>query len=428
MIESDKIRFAGDVSIDNVSVVTSKGLTQNITNQILAIEIYEDLFSPFTSGIVTVKDSFDFVNLFPFIGEEYLNVKIYTPSFEKKDYISQQFYIYKIADRILTGDRTVVYQLHFISKEAIVDVNKHVSKAYSGKVSDIVKEILVSPDNGLETKKNLVIEQTSNVTKFISNYWTPVKSLLYASDTAINNNGSANYIFFENRNGLNFVSLEYLYKQEVKQEFVYDNYARDVLKDGRSLFNLNEDYKRIIDLDIPVVQDYMSRASSGMFASKIITHDILTKKYLVKNYDIANDYPKTTHLNQNGVISTKNIRHPNSRIINMTKYYGAFDKFTDVSNAKSIQRRLSQLAQAETTKLNVIVAGRTDYTVGMKVKVKLNKVEPISSKESNDDITDKILSGYYIVSAINHYINRDKHECNMELIKDSYMMNLNEGK
>ena len=428
MIETSKIRFAGDVSIDNVTVISSTGLKQQITNQILAIEIYEDLFSPFITGVISVKDSFDFVNLFPFIGEEYLNVRIYTPSFEKKDYIEQQFYIFKITDRIITGDRTVVYQIHFISKEAVADVNKHISKAYSGKVSDIAKEIITSQQYGLETKKDVIIEKTSNTTKFISNFWNPIKSLMYCTAAGITENGASNYMFFENRKGLNFVSLDSLYTQKHYMEFVYDNYARDIAKDGRSIINLNEDYKRIIDIDIPVVQDYIARAQSGMFASKLITHDILTKKYRVKNYDIDKDYSKTKHLNENGVISDKNIRHPNSTVMTMAKHYGVFNKFTDVSNSSSIQRRNSQMMQAGTTKINIVVLGRTDYTVGMKVKVTLNKIEPITAAEFNEDITDKILSGYYIVSAINHYINRDKHECNMELIKDSYMMNLSEGK
>jgi hypothetical protein len=426
MIEATEIRFAGDVAIDNITVITSKGLKQNITNQVLAIEIYEDLFSPFITGKLTVNDSFDFVNLFPFIGEEYLDVKIYTPTFDKKDYIEQQFYIYKVSDRILSGDRTVLYHLHFISKEAIIDVNRHVSRAYSGKVSDIAKEIISNPTSGLQSKKFTNIEPTSNSIKFISNFWTPVKSLTYIANGAASSTGSANYVFFENRAGFNFVSLDLLYKQPAKQEFVYDNYARDIQSDGRSIINLNEDYKRILDIDVPVVQDYIERARSGMFASKLISHDILTKRYNSKNFDIDNDYAKTSHLNENGVVTKNNIRHPNSKIVNMSKHYGAFNKFTDVSNSKTIQRRISQLAQAETTKINIVVLGRTDYTVGMKVKVNLNKVEPITSEEL--DTSDKILSGYYIISAINHYINRDKHECNMELIKDSFVMNLSEGK
>ncbi len=45
-----KLRFAGDVSIDKVKIVTLKGFTQDIAAQVINIQIYEDLFSPFMSG------------------------------------------------------------------------------------------------------------------------------------------------------------------------------------------------------------------------------------------------------------------------------------------------------------------------------------------------------------------------------------------
>ena len=56
----------------------------------------------------------------------------------------------------------------------------------------------------------------------------------------------------------------------------------------------------------------------------------------------------------------------------------------------------------------------------------LNKMEPISSKR--EDTLDKTLSGYYILAAVNHYIDRDKHECHMELIRESSQMDMDTGK
>jgi len=428
MIDTGKIKFAGDVAIEKIDIVTINGMTQNITNQVVSVEIFEDLFSPFITGVITVKDSYDFVNLLPFVGEELVNIKIYTPSFDQKDYIQQQFYIFKVSDRIITGDRKVFYRLHFISKEAIADTNKNISKAYSGKVSDIAKTLITDQFYGLETKKPVVIEETSNKTKFISNYWSPVKSLNHIANAAVTKTGGANYLFFENRRGLNFVSLEYLYNQKPVQEFVYDNYARDVEVDGRSTINLNEDYKRILDLDVDVLNNYLDRARSGMFASRVISFDPFTKRYFSKTFDIVDDYQQTYHLNNHAPISDKNIRFANSRILKIPRQYANFNGYTDVSNTRIVQRRISQLAQAENTKINITVLGRTDYTVGMKVKVELHKIQPITKEELPEDVIDEILSGFYIVSAINHSINKEKHECSMELIKDSYIMDLNKGR
>lgn len=427
MSDSNSIRFAGDINIEEISIINAKGFTQNITNQVMAIEIYEDLFTPFISGVISIKESLDFTNLFPFIGEEYINIKLYTPSFKEEDYINQQFYIFKVSDREVAGNRSVMYQLHFISREALVDVNKNVSKAYAGNISDIARDICSNKTDGLESLKPLNIEQTGNVTKFISNFWSPVKCLNYAAGTAATPAGASNYIFFESRKGLNFVSLDSLYDMPIMQEFVYDNYSRDIQADGRSVINLNEDYKRILELSIPVVYDYIDRTRSGMFASKMISHDITTKKYVAKNFDMLNDFTVNKHLNDFAPASNTNIKTANSMVINYPKYYGAFNGFTDVSNSGTLQKRISQLQQAQSTKLEISVFGRTDYTVGMKVSVSLNRVQPISKGDDDKDIKDTIFSGNYLVSAINHYINRDRHECTLELIKDSFIIDLNEG-
>jgi hypothetical protein len=58
------------------------------------------------------------------------------------------------------------------------------------------------------------------------------------------------------------------------------------------------------------------------------------------------------------------------------------------------------------------------------MNITLYKVDPTSKKDSDADTIDNMFSGNYILSAINHYITRERHECNMELIKDTLMMSI----
>lgn len=426
--DNEVIRFAGDISIDKIEIISSNGFGQEVTNQIVAIEIYEDLFSPFISGVIALKDSLDLANLFPLVGEEYLNIKLHTPSFEGKDkVIDDQFYIFKMANREMSGDRNIIYELHFMTREAVVDLNKKVSKAYYGKCSDIAKSIITDTKDGLESKKTAIIEDTPNGVKFISNFWPPVQSLNYTAETSSNGNGNASYIFFENRNGLNFVSLESLYSGPIVQEFTYDSYMREFTPDGRSFRSVQEEYKRIIDISIPRAYDYIDRSRSGMFASKMINYDLVTKKYVAKNFDMLEDFPKEKHLNDFSPVSDKAIRRANSVVFAYPKYYGNFNNFGDVTNSKTIQKRMSLLQQAEATKIEIVVPGRTDYTVGQKIFMRLNKFNPIEGTDTQKEMLDNMFSGNYIVSAINHFIDREKHQCHMELIKDTLIVDLNKG-
>jgi deoxyhypusine synthase len=110
-------------------------------------------------------------------------------------------------------------------------------------------------------------------------------------------------------------------------------------------------------------------------------------------------------------------------LINYPRANSTFSGFADATNYRNEQKRISMLKAAEANKIQIVVPGRCDYTVGQKVKVNLYKIEPLS-KDDTDNL-DKMLSGNYLIAAVNHRITRERHECNMELIKDSLMMKVN---
>lgn len=423
MESSQVLRFAGDVAVNKVRIITAKGFYQDVSAQVLNIQVYEDLFSPFMSGSLILKDSLDLVNLFPFIGEEYLELELSTPSIEKYS-IKGKYYIYKMSNREMTGDKSVVYQLHFISVEAIVDLNKKVSRVFAGDISKLIEPFIKNKTYGLESDKNISIEDTSNNLKYISNYWTPVQNIMYLVFSAVNKNKSPNYVFFENRDGFYFISLESLYSNPVVyQNFVYDKYTRDDLPGGGSARNIEKDYNRIIEISMPTVFDYMDRIRSGMLSSRQISYDITKKTYSDKNYTMFQRFEQQKHLNKFPINSDSSTFRANSKIINLPKNFGNFNGFGDVTQSKSNQERTSLMKLAEANKINITVLGRCDYTVGQKINLDLKRIEPLSSIDG--DTTDKMFSGNYIIAAINHYVDRQVYECHMEIIKESSMMNMN---
>jgi hypothetical protein len=246
---------------------------------------------------------------------------------------------------------------------------------------------------------------------------------MYCAEQSANQNKIPNYLFFENRDGFYYVSMDSLYSAKVYQNFVYDRYTRDDRKLGGSVRNTTEDYKRITSVSLPVGFDYIDRIRGGMLSSKIISYDITKKTYTAKNYNMFQNFSKQKHLNENPISSDSSIFRANSLIINTPRDYGNFNGYGDVTNFKSVQQRISLMKLAEANKLQISVPGRADYTVGQKVNVILNKIQPFDPKEG--DITDKMFSGNYIIAAINHYIDRTNHECHIELIKETLQYNLN---
>lgn len=424
-MQKESIRFAGDVSVDEVIIITTRGTIQNVTNQVIGIQLFEDIYSPFLTCTITFKDSLDLSSLLPMIGEEYVQVKIRTPSFESKTgIINKEFYIYKLSDKELINNATYIYRIHCISVEAVVDANKKLSRPHEGKVSDIVRDIVLM-DFGLQHKGKANIEETVNGIKFVSNFWNPYKCIKYASDRALNKKNSPSYLFFENRNGLNFVSLDSLFTNPIVQEFNEGHLSRTITNNGSSYEDKNIAYSNIRELRIPDGFNYLESVSSGMYASKIISYDIVTKKYLVKNFDALDGFDKFNHLNKYPIVSDAAVKKNNSTIFISPKYYGNFNNFGDVTDTNMLQRRASFLAQIQNAKIEITVAGRTDYTVGQKVHLTIFKKQPISTTESDGSIIDQILSGNYLIAAIHHFISRDSHECIMELVKESLIADIN---
>lgn len=424
-IDKNSIRRPGDVKIAEVVIITSTGFAQTITPQVMSIEIFEDIFACFITGKLVIRDSQDLLNLFPLIGEEIVRLKVITPSLEDKDSYSGEYYIYRLDDRVKIGDKQYAYTLHFISKDALNDINKKISKGFGGKISDIAQQILKRAD-GLETVKQVNIEETSNSLKYVSNFWSPIKNIQYLCDNAVNIKGSPSYIFFENKHGLHFVSLETLYTTTpISQRFLWDNYTAEVKTTGGSTSSLDRDYQRVLELSSPESYDYLDRVRSGMFGSEIIYFDLMTKQYVHNFYlpDFQND---GGHLNEYPLWSSKAPVRPKALLIHEHQYYNNFDGYDVTSNTKTIQKRKSLLAQAEAHKVTITVFGRTDYSAGQRVYLEVPRAAQYGEQET--DLIDRVMSGNYLVSAIKHHITRETHECTMELIKDSYMVNLDDRK
>lgn len=416
---SNKLTKAGDVTIELVEITASNGLAQNITPQVVGVVIYESLFEPFITGELHVRDSQQLSHLLPLIGEETVRIKILTPEFPSVTAYEGEFYIFKMEDQIRVAERESFYVLHFISREAIADLNTKISRGYSGSI-DKIAESIIKGDDALQSKKRANIEPTSNTTKFVSNFWSPIRCLQFMVEQALNENDSPSYIFFENKFGLNFLSLDSLYDPAIDPMHIFkrDNYTNQVEKTGGMSRSLAEDYARILDINTPMVFNYMDRLKTGMYGSEIIYYDLLAKQYVHKGYQP--DW-KGNHLNEFPLWTPKIAARPKAVLFVEQQYYNNFDGYGVTANTKTVQQRAQLLANAIAHKCTISVMGRTDYSVAQKVYLEIPKTTQIADAT---DTLDAIQSGKYIIAAICHSISRTKYTCSMDLIKDSYIVSM----
>lgn len=426
---SEGIKFAGDVKVARFEITGRNG-NLDLTPFILQIQIFEDLFAPFISGNIVLKESMDLVNKLPLAGEEFVDIHIFTPTFEgdnNKEIIGK-YAIYKMSERTQVAERAVGYTLHFTAIEARIDIGRKIRSAFEGYPHEIAQKLIYQDELGLKTERSVNIEDTTNSIKFVCNNWTPMKAINYCAAKAINIDESPTFTFFENRNGFNFISLTGLYKQEPMQHFVRDNYRRDPEDSGTK--NIEEEYRRVGDIKQPVSFDFFNRIQSGLFQSKLSTYDFLTREYKEITYNALDQFGQLEHLNQYPLMSIDLFRdsvtgdaliNEEVALFHKNQHETIHEGFNDVTmNNKYLERR-SLLSQAEAFKVTIDVAGRTDYTVGKVVELTTYRNETVQA--TGEPPVDKMMSGKYLIAAINHVITESEHRCHIELIKESFMEN-----
>lgn len=420
----DQVTQAGQVNIIACDILQGNGEGLEISALVERITIFEDLFSPFISGEIVLRDTYDIPNTIGRSSRDLLRLVINTPSLPTSTNIQGYFLIYKLVDRQLASDRSQLYTFKFCSEEMIYDVQRRISKTYRGSGNSIITDIV---SKKLGSAKKVNVDPTKNELAYTSNFWSPVQNIRYITENSQASSTDASFVFYENRDGFNFKTLVGLAQQgDLMQLFVASDFVADVetsdsgaVRFGAASRNPNNDYSIIREIRVDSTFDYLDFVNRGGSRTILYTHDLITKRIDIQKFDLEQENHSlmnpSRHMTSSAVTNTEPL------VMTASKHWGSLDP-EDKTNTKFIQKRISQLAQYQSFKLEIDVFGRCDYTVGRKVYLDVNQIRAISRDEDKDLFLDKLYSGHYLVSKVAHHITRKEHMATIELIKDSTLL------
>ena len=166
---SQGIQYAGEFNLEEALLLSPSGESTNLITdaQIVEINIFEDIFKFSISGSIIIADTNDIITKLPIMGQERLSLKLSTPSLtEKKDIIDfteNHFMVNRVNSRIDTSVGNQIYELSFVSPELVLNNQKRVSKSYvntKANIGDIVFDLLAEDVDGLQTSKEVIVEET----------------------------------------------------------------------------------------------------------------------------------------------------------------------------------------------------------------------------------------------------------------------------
>ena len=154
------LKAVGDFELVKAEMITSSGLIVDLSASILNITIFEDTTMTAVSGDILLQDSFALTSLGPIIGQEYLKLKIQTPTLTDEeeiiDFTENVFIVNSLESRVEAGNNVQVYVLNFTSSEIVSNQRTKVSRSLKGSYSNIVKTMLGEVD----CKKKIYVEPT----------------------------------------------------------------------------------------------------------------------------------------------------------------------------------------------------------------------------------------------------------------------------
>ena len=142
----DRAQFAGEFNLEKCELISSAGVSADISGNIAEINIFESIFSNAITGSIILTDTNNLVDNMPIIGQEYISLKISTPGLDdaesKYDFTKNVFCVYELGGKTPATATSEVVELKICSPELLRNHRTRVSKAYEETVGKIITSIL----------------------------------------------------------------------------------------------------------------------------------------------------------------------------------------------------------------------------------------------------------------------------------------------
>lgn len=435
----DELFFPNDIIIKEIWVFSGPLRKVEVKRLLVGLNIFEDLYSNVITGSLTLVDTIDLIGKFPFVGLEQIKIVFKTPGFPNRPETSLFFDVYNVSERNVgmsgaVTDTTQSYTLQFVSPAYFRNQHNRVMKAYSNEpISTMVQKIA-----GNILKEDVFAEPSTGFRTFVIPRWTPFRAINWLAARARPETAphAANYFFFETVDGFQFRSIHDMAKQPPVVRFAYNIANQRPLNGQRDRANYPGS-ERLLKPEVQMIRSYsilqsgstMEHIEQGMYASTLITHDIVKKGFDVKRFRYTDnfDLPEMQHTEgQAPHVSTfpgdaKHGTQFNSSVKFYAKHSNSYDGVPDNDESeKWLLERMSQLRQLEAQRVKIRVPGLNFLRVGQMVILDVPAPEPVRNQESLDD-SDSRISGNYLVTSIHHIILTDNHEMVVELSKESLL-------
>ena len=299
--------------------------------------------------------------------------------------------------------------LECVSKDFLRNEVARLNKRFTGNITDIVKKIMKTETKGIETTKDIEVDQATNSYTFCGNLKRSLDTIQWLQPKT-QSESQFGFLFFEDYDGYKFKSIEGLLKQETftDKPFVMSQVATS---------------SRYAILDAVMVQtnDVVLNMRSGTYNNETTYIDLISQTKSVDDFKVNN---------------LKNLKNPPKLPDNlMGDSSRKMLRFDDPGVMQKGSKREEEQPKKELAKIQNQSYARNNllFSQSLKIKISFNptlrvgKIIEVQFPLDTDDSESGIkyggkgdFSGRYLISELRHKIGNSKSSTHLTLIRDLF--------
>ena len=403
MSNTSVANYPGSIEIEEV-LHDNGNNTEDITKLVLLIDINSDVDISSSFCEITIADYKNWLEKRQFGPGDVVSftVKHSDISYERK-------YRIKSINDMLNLENGRTYKLKLVSELEYMSFHVKISKAFSGKPSEIAKTILQQhtferPD---------IWEPSVNNISYIAPAISPIETIDWLARNSYTNEMNSRMVFFQDSKQFwNFTSIE-------KLRSVYDGtttyrYGANTLSTKGGVPNQEALIYEIQTIRYPENSfDIYKELKKGNIKNTFFTLDPTNKLLSVNNYDYWNDYSSKA-LNTTKAWKKENLGVGKITTSYATSYSTTIPEFRIMYDASDDGFRITGSQMIE-----ISVPGNHLVDIGQIITIEIPSQEATVS--SSDLKLDGTWSGKYYVIGKRDQITNEGHGMALRLVKDSFI-------
>lgn len=386
---------AGQYELITMSIKSHNGFVMDLRQVMASLEIYEDIYSTSMTARLGIVTTEDLVTVLPIIGQEEVIISVDHPGGRK------QIDLHMVVHKIVGFERdnmSTKFILELVTLDYILNFQTKISQYFEGPSSDIASQVL----SLMGASKPVSAVSSDDEQKIVIPNFTAFRTCNWMTEKAYKGD-SANYVFYESKDNYVFSPLSELVLASPKIEYK----AQPPNLDGDPNFEDKIIQSYTLKSSFDVVQNILS----GMYNSRAITVDLITRSFKDISYSFWDEYQNVPHLTNNPLfdISGQGTQYNPANL-----YVLPENPFLTYNNKETNLKRRSQLQLFNNLKMDLTVFGDTELGSGDTVNLTFPIFNPLSDGAANN-----YLSGNWLVTAVKHRFEQEAYYIDMECVRDS---------